>query len=241
MKYNPDIHHRRSIRLKGYDYSQTGLYFITICTQNRLCLFGEIKNGEIILNDAGIMIDKWWNELKHKYRNIKLHEQIIMPNHLHGIIQIINETGSVGADLRVCPDSDLRVCPDSDLRVCPDSDLRVCPDDTWQTSKTGQSHRIAPTGTEKSGERTLGERALGERALGEHIGSPLHAMIQWFKTMTTNEYIRGVNNNGWPRFNKKLWQRNYYEHIIRNEKSCCQISEYIQTNPLKWQDDKYHV
>lgn len=136
MKYNPDIHHRRSIRLKGYDYSQAGLYFITICTQNRLCLFGEIKNGEIILNDAGIMIDKWWNELKHKYRNIKLHEQIIMPNHFHGIIQIINKTDSVvGAD----------------LRVCPGSDLRVCPDDTWQTSKTGQSHkpgqshRIAPT------------------------------------------------------------------------------------------------
>jgi len=220
MKYNPDIHHRRSVRLRGYDYSQAGLYFITICTQNRLCLFGEIKNGEIILNDAGIMIDKWWNELKHKYRNIKLHEQIIMPNHLHGIIQIINETGSVGAD----------------LRVCPDSDLRVCPDDTWQTSKTGQSHRIAPTGTEKSG-----ERALGERALGEHIGSPLHAMIQWFKTMTTNEYIRGVKNNDWPRFNKKLWQRNYYEHIIRNEKSCYQISEYVQTNPVKWQDDKYYV
>ncbi len=213
MKYNPDIHHRRSIRLKGYDYSQAGLYFITICTQNRLCLFGEIENGEMILNDAGIMIDKWWNELKHKYRNIKLHEQIIMPNHFHGIIQIINKTDSVGAD------------------------LRVCPDDTWQTSKTGQSHkrgqtrRSAPTGTEKS----------GERALGEHIGSPLHAMIQWFKTMTTNEYIRGVKNNDWPRFNKKLWQRNYYEHIIRNEKSCYQISEYVQTNPVKWQDDKYYV
>jgi len=207
MNYNPDIHHRHSIRLKGYDYSQAGLYFVTICTQNHLCLFGKIKNGEIILNDAGIMIDKWWNELKHKYRNIKLHEQIIMPNHFHSIIQIINETDSVGAD------------------------LRVCPDDTWQTSKTGQSHRIAPTGKEKS----------GERASGEHIGSPLHAMIQWFKSMTTNEYIRGVKNNDWPRFNKKLWQRNYYEHIIRNEKSCCQILEYVQTNPVKWQDDKYYV
>ncbi len=209
MKYNPEIHHRRSIRLKGYDYSQAGLYFVTICTQNRLCLFGEIENGEMILNDPGIMIDKWWNELKHKYRNIELDEQIIMPNHFHSIIQIINETGFVGAD------------------------LRVCPDDTWQTSKTGQSHRIAPTGTEK----------LGECSLGEHIGSPneLNAIIQWFKTMTTNEYIWGVKNNGWSRFNKKLWQRNYYERIIRDEKSCYQISEYIQTNPLKWQDDKYYV
>ncbi len=116
-------------------------------------------------------------------------------NHFHGIIQIINEPDSVGAD------------------------LRVCPDDTRQTSKTGQSHRIAHTGTEKSGEHALGkhalgkhalgehalgEHALGEHALGEHIGSPLHAMIQWFKTMTTNEYIRGVKNNDWPRFNKKI-------------------------------------
>ncbi|HDL01152.1 MAG TPA: hypothetical protein ENH23_02855, partial [candidate division Zixibacteria bacterium] len=88
VKYNPDIHHRCSIRLKGYDYSQAGLYFITACTQNRLCLFGEIEKGEMILNNAGIMIDKWWNELKHKYRNVELHEQIIMPNHFHGIIQI---------------------------------------------------------------------------------------------------------------------------------------------------------
>jgi len=221
MKYSPDIHHRRSIRLKEYDYSQVGLYFITICTQKRLCLFGEIEKGEMILNDPGIMIDKWWNELKHKYRNIELHEQIIMPNHFHGIMQIIHETGSVGADLRVCPVLDV-----------------------FHVS-SGQSHRIAPTGMEKLDERALDERALderalGERALGEHAGSPLHAMIQWFKTMTTNEYIRGVKNNGWSRFNKKLWQRNYYEHIIRNEKSYYQISGYIQTNPLQWQDDKYH-
>ena len=219
MNYNPDIHHRRSIRLKGYDYSQAGLYFVTICTQNQLCLFGKIENREMILNDPGIMIDKWWNELKHKYRNIELHEQIIMPNHFHGIIQIINEIGSgfgfgfgfgsVGADLRVCPDDT---------------------DDTWQISKQGQTRRSAPTGTEKP----------GEREPGEHIGSPLHAMIQWFKTMTTNEYIRGVKNVGWPRFNKKLWQRNYYEHIIRDKKSYHQISEYIKTNPLKWHDDKYY-
>ena len=111
------------------------------------------------------------------------------------------------------------------------ADLCVCPDDIWPTSKQGQTRRSAPTGTEKP----------GERESGEHIDSPLHAMIQWFKTMTTNEYIRGVKNVGWPRFNKKLWQRNYYEHIIRDKKSYHQISEYIKTNPLKWQDDKYYA
>ena len=116
------------------------------------------------MNDAGIMIDKWWNELKHKYRNVELHEQIIMPNHFHGIIQIINDADSVGADLRVCPDN------------------------TWQTSKTGQSHRIAPTGTKKS----------GERALGEHIGSPLHTTVS-FRQVTIALWH---GNHQWRRFRR---------------------------------------
>ena len=75
---------------------------------------------------------------------------------------------------------------------------------------------------------------------GRYAGPPLHAMVQWFKTMTTNEYIRGVKQKNWHRFNKKLWQRNYYEHIIRSEDSYLQISEYIRTNPMKWHEDKYY-
>ncbi len=105
MKYNPEIHHRRSIRLKEYDYSQAGLYFITICTQDSLHLFGKITNDAMVLNDAGMLIEKWWNELKNKFVNIELDEFIVMPNHFHGIIQIINtDPVPVGADLRVCPD-----------------------------------------------------------------------------------------------------------------------------------------
>lgn len=185
MNYNPEIHHRRSIRLKGYDYSQAGLYFITLCTQNSLHLFGEIASDEMVLNNAGIMIEKWWKELKNKFPNIELDEFVVMPNHFHGILQIIN-THTVGADLRVCPDN------------------------------------------------------AGEHIEGKHIGLPLHRTMQWFKTMSTNEYIRNVKNNHWTPFNKKLWQRNYYEHIIRDEKSYLHISEYIRTNPLKWPDDKYY-
>lgn len=69
---------------------------------------------------------------------------------------------------------------------------------------------------------------------GEHIGSPLHKIIQWFKTMTTNAYIKGVKANGWQSFDKRLWQRNYYEHIIWNDKSYITICEYIENNPLNW-------
>lgn len=136
-QYNPNKHHRKSIRLKGYDYSQAGLYFITICCQNKVHLFGNVINKQMILNDAGKMIEKWFNELQNKFPDIKCHEMVVMPNHIHFIIENI---GSVGADLRVCPN---------------DSNI----------SKT--------------------EKRVSE-ILGEHAGSPLHRVLQWFKTMSTN-------------------------------------------------------
>jgi len=181
MKYDPDIHHRRSIRLTGYDYSQCGYYFITVCTQRRQCLFGEIEKGRMILNDAGKMIGRWWNELKNKYANIEIDEYVIMPNHCHGIINIV---GMVGADPCVCPEGK-----------------------------------------------------------GEHTGSPLrgrpiYKMVQWFKTMTTNEYIRNVKQNHWGPFEGKLWQRNYYEQIVRDEISLQRMREYVVNNPYQWQQDK---
>jgi putative transposase len=99
--YNPSIHHRRSIRLKGYNYSQQGLYFVTMCVRGRLCLFGEIKDGEMILNDAGIMINKWYVELENKFNDIKSLEHVVMPNHFHCVIE--NTGVHVGADLCVRP------------------------------------------------------------------------------------------------------------------------------------------
>ena len=89
MKYNSEKHHRRSIRLKGYDYSQSGLYFITICVLNRHCLFGEIENDEMILNEYGKIAATEWINTESIRDNIRLHEYIIMPNHIHGIIEII--------------------------------------------------------------------------------------------------------------------------------------------------------
>ena len=88
-KNNPNIHHRRSIRLKGYDYSQKGLYFVTICTQNKKCLFGKIIDNKMVLNIAGEMVNKIWLEIPKIFPNTKLHEYIIMPNHFHTIIEIV--------------------------------------------------------------------------------------------------------------------------------------------------------
>jgi hypothetical protein len=95
MTYNPQKHHRRSIRLKGYDYSQAGLYFITICCQDRACLFGEITNGKMALNDVGIIAANYWLEIPGHFPHAELHEYIIMPNHVHGIIEIIKKQNGV--------------------------------------------------------------------------------------------------------------------------------------------------
>src|SRR6266446_4936630 len=91
MKYNPEIHHRRSIRLKGYDYSQAGLYFITICCQDRKCIFGKIENDEMILNDAGKIANDYLINIPEKYNQTRMHEFVVMPNHVHAIIEITDD------------------------------------------------------------------------------------------------------------------------------------------------------
>jgi REP element-mobilizing transposase RayT len=173
---------RRSIRLRGYDYSRSGAYFVSICTKDRTCLFGDIDNQQMALNDAGRMVEKWYVQLENKFEDIRCDEYIIMPNHFHAIIQ---NTGPVGADLCVCP----------------------------YDSRHG-------------------------RTSGEHTGSPLQRVIQWFKTMTTNEYIRGVKQYRRVPFPGRLWQRNYYEHIVRNENEMSRIRKYIRNNPAQWDTDK---
>ena len=86
MKYNPTVHHRRSIRVKDYDYSRAGTYFLTMCLQRKRCLFGNVVNGEMMLNDAGKLVQHIWNNLPKRFLSIKLDKYVIMPNHMHGII-----------------------------------------------------------------------------------------------------------------------------------------------------------
>jgi REP element-mobilizing transposase RayT len=167
MKYNPQIHNRKSIRLKGYDYSQAGLYFITICCENRDCLFGKIINGEMVLNDMGKMVECVWYELPQHYPDVQLGQFVVMPNHIHGV---------------------------------------------------------------------LGMEGLGTGAIyraQNHTDDNLPRITRWFKGRATFE-CRKIN----PLF---AWQRNYYEHIIRNEQSYQNISNYIINNPAKWQEDKFYI
>ena len=98
MPYNPKIHNRQSIRLKGYDYSKPGAYFLTICAQNNQHLFGEVVGNEMILNDAGKMVENWYFELENKYPNSKSREYMVMPNHFHCIIEIVDGENDVSRD-----------------------------------------------------------------------------------------------------------------------------------------------
>jgi putative transposase len=172
-------HRRKSIRLKDYDYSRNGAYFVTIVTHHRVNYFGEIIAGEMNLNPPGDMINKWRIELPIKFPELYLDEYVIMPNHFHGILV------NVGVDLRVEPDQHV------------DSNNQ-----------------------------------------GGYGGPPLPKIIQWFKTMTTNSYIIGVKTLSWSRFDGSIWQRNYYDRIIRNDRELDAIRLYIQANPQNWLKDK---
>ena len=218
--YDPNKHHRRSIRLAGYDYSQAGLYFNTICIQKRKCLLANIVGESLVLNEAGKMVEMEWLALSERFPAIRLHEYIVMPNHFHGIIEI------VGSPL-VGDHQNEKGQPQG---IAPTSTPGTAPTPAPGTAPT------PPPGTAPTSQK---------KTVGEIMGA--------FKSITTGKYIEGVkkhkcvcsNNktctcNGWKIFDKKLWQRNYWEHIICNEESYQRISQYILQNPAKWVEDQLH-
>jgi len=225
MKFDPRIHHRRSIRLKEYDYRQAGGYFVTMVTQWRDVLFGEVVNGEMILNDPGEMIVRWWLELPNKFPNVTVDIFVVMPNHFHGIIFITDDAdNSADADATATDVGD-------DLHVVPG----LGDNGGGENGEYGGEHG-------GSSQRTDSSQPIGSSRRTDspqrRPNAPLSQMIQWFKTMTTNEYIRGVKQLGWKPFNGKVWQRDYYEHIIRNQSAADRIAHYIETNPARWNGDK---
>ena len=159
MKYNPKIHHRRSIRLPGYDYSQPGFYFVTICIYQRECLLGEIEEGIMKLSRYGEVVEYNWFNLTRIYSHIALNTFAIMPNHFHGIIEI---------------------------------------------KEPDKKHDLAKI-----------------------VGN--------FKTFSARRINRIRSMKGVP-----VWQKGYYEHIIRDECSLTPIQQYIMDNPLQWKTDKLY-
>jgi putative transposase len=158
MRYDPDKHHRQSTRLRHYDYSQAGGYFVTICVQARQAAFGSVVGNEMCLDAIGLLAQSAWCQLTDRFPGLVLDEFVLMPNHLHGIIF---------------------------LPSCKSSDDKL--------------------------------PSLGE-------------IVRSFKAVTT----RIVRQNGRSDF---AWQRNYFEHVVRDEPDLFRIRQYIANNPAAWADD----
>jgi len=176
MSFDPKIHNRRSIRLSCFDYSKSGVYFVTICTEDRLPFFGQINDGEVLLNAAGEMVLSLWHALK-ELSGVTPDEFVVMPNHIHGILWLEESPSSEVSAPIISP---------------------------------------RPQGT---------------------LAGTLGRIMQRFKSLTTNQYIAGVKIQGWCPFPGRLWQRNYFEHIVRDDEALKSIRDYIRLNPQRWESD----
>ncbi len=189
---------RRSIRLQGYDYSQEGAYYITVCTQDRLCLFGGVKHGEMVLNEIGQHVEKYWLEIPVHFPNTILHEYIVMPNHVHGIVEIVgtNDDLNVGANNHL---------PGVNNHLS----------DMTNNHLPGVSDRAKDISPLRGTSKTIG------------------SIVRGFKIGVT-KYIRAHTDI------YDVWQRSFYDHIIRDGDDYERIANYIINNPKNWdQDDLY--
>ena len=181
-KFDSQKHHRRSIRLKGYDYSQAGAYYVTIVTWQREFLFGEVVNKEMVLSKFGLVAKQQWEKLPKRFPNIELGAYMIMPNHMHGIIVITDGRGTAGRF----------------------------------TVKIIQALRRAPT----------------REQFQKPVKGSIPTMIRSYKSAVSYRINLMRGTDGVP-----VWQSNYYEHIIRNETDLQNKTDYINANPLLWDED----
>ena len=267
MKYNPLIHHRRSIRLKGYDYSQAGLYFITLCCHNKESLFGKIIKGEMLLSAAGkIAGNEWVNTLKLR-SNVELDEFVIMPNHMHGII-IINDNSAPNEKMdNSSSNKSGDIVGDNGRAVLHTAN------DTAPNNDTAANEIMGNSSSNKSGDaNTKGIHKNQLQSPSQTVGAiirgykssvtrqinilPFNSNDEYNKMGVLNNPSKGVLNNpskgvinnssqcvfNTPQLasNKIIWQANYYEIIIHNGMSYQNISNYIKNNPSKWDGDKFY-
>ncbi len=190
---------RRSIRYRGYDYSSAGVYFVTLVTHKWEHLFGKIEKGVMRLNDYGVIVKEEWFKTQDLRPNIELNEDefVVMPNHIHGIIWIVDQI-----DNHVFANQNM----DTQEYRGGTGDLQV--------ARTRSSNLVRPKGP---------------------VSNSIGAIIAGFKASATKRInsLRGT-------YGKKIWLRNYYEHIIETEKEYFNISNYIHDNPENWgEKDEY--
>lgn len=186
---------RRTVRLQGYDYSQAGAYIVTMCTQHRECLFGEIAEGRMTLSQYGTAVRESWDDLPQHYPHVVLDAFVVMPNHVHGII--------------------------------------VLQDGTRQPFGTEAGFKPAPTDDSANRLESVGAGFKPARSGRVPKWHPLSEIVRAFKTFSARQINIIRATPGQP-----VWQRSYYEHVIRNEDELYSAREYIQNNPLRWHLDR---
>ena len=195
MTYHPDTHHRRSIRLKGYDYSKAGAYFVTICTYERECLFGNVSVGagskpalmtDVELNEYGEKVVETWRDLPNHNNNLTLDAFVTMPNHVHFIVVIADRAGL----------------------------------------EPGNTRAGLEPGNTRAGLEPGNTRA------GLEPAPTLSEIVRQLKTFSARRINLIRKTPGLP-----VWQRNYYERVIRNDDELFAIREYITNNPAQWHQD----
>ncbi len=179
-RYDPDKHHRRSIRLPGYDYTQPGAYFVTVCAHEHRPLFGQVVEGEVRLSAYGQIVREEWFKTAQVRPYVMLYpdEFVVMPNHIHGIIWIVDDV-----------------------------------------SVTTTRRRRVPT----------------VERFGKPVPGSIPTIIRSFKSAVTRRINALQDTPGAP-----VWQRNYYEHIIRTQRALDVIRRYIIENPMRWHLDRYN-
>ncbi|MBI2917377.1 MAG: transposase [Chloroflexi bacterium] len=182
MPFDPQRHHRRSIRLPSYDYTQPGAYFITVCAHDKASLFGDVLDGDMRMNTFGYIVQEEWERTARAREDVTLDAFIVMPNHTHAIIWL---TGH------------------------------------GDTAERGGMARHAPTVVTPPTPR-----------FGRPIADSLATVVGAFKSATS----RRINKlRGTPA--SPVWQRNYYERVVRGEDDLHGIQEYIAANPAQWAQD----
>jgi len=199
----------KSARLKGYDYRQAGLYFITICTHNRKHYFGKIVDNEMQLSNIGGLADMFWHEIKNHKKNIELHQFVVMPNHIHGILEIVDGGNGVG---------------------CRDDACVGCRDDACIVStKVATNPMEQMGGTDEPSTNTQQSKTHKMAAISPKSGSVSRVIGSYKSAVTKHAHRLRCEFE---------WQTRFYDHIIRNENNYFRISNYIKNNPRNWQNDK---
>ena len=204
MKPNSRIHNRKNTRLMTYDYSDAGSYFVTICTKNHESFFGIVQDDKMLFNDVSRIAIKCWQGLPERFSKVSLDEFVLMPNHLHGIINISDDKGAINR---------------TPTGVLMPNQGVINHTPTGNKNESVGVQFIAPKNNDTTNQGLINQIPT------------LGMMVRSFKALASRQI----------RLSWKIdfgWQRNYYEHVIRNEDSLNYIREYIITNPLRWELDR---